>query len=153
MQADGLSRQSKSPSLVPRRVDSTVLVRGGSCICLSPEAQKKVQVDGRPWGLRWQLAQMWSATCWLSAERTSLMGGARAVPLRSGPCNTAGGELMRPKAETRSVLRRAVSSARSPKVSSVWYVPGDQQEESLPSHCCCGRRWRRNGAPSIEQPP
>ena len=26
------------------------------------------------------------ATCWLSAERTSLMGGAWAVLLRSGPC-------------------------------------------------------------------
>ena len=35
---------------------------------------------------------------------------------------------MRPKAKTRSVLRRAVSSARTWKVSSVWYVPGDQQE-------------------------
>ena len=35
---------------------------------------------------------------------------------------------MQAKAETRSVLRRAVSSARSWMVSSVWCVPGDQQE-------------------------
>ena len=73
------------------------------------------------------------------------MGGAWAVPLRRGFCDTAGGELMRPKAETRSVLRRAVSS--------VWYVPGDQQEGPLPSHCCCGRLCRRKGASSIEKPP
>ena len=44
------------------------------------------------------------------------------------PIMPAGGELMRPKAETRSVLRRAVSSARTRKVSSVSCVPGDQQE-------------------------
>ena len=49
--------------------------------------------------------------------------------------------------------KREVSSARSWKVSSVWYVPGDQQEGPLPSHCCCGRRCRRKGAPSIEKPP
>ena len=150
-------------------------------------AKRKVQADGRSWGLCWQLAEICSATCWLSAEQTSLMGGAWAVPLRSGLCDTAGGELMRPKAETRSVLRRsvssarswkassvwyvpgdqqegpkaetrsvlrrAVSSARSWKVSSVWYVPGDQQEGPLASHCCCGRRCRRKGAPSIEKPP
>ena len=79
------------------------------------------------------------------------MDGAWAVPLRSGPCDTAGGELMRPKDKTRSVLRRAVSSAHSWKVSFVWYVPGDPGP--LPSHCCCGRRWRREGAPSIEKPP
>ena len=60
---------------------------------------------------------------------------------------------MRSKAETRSVLLRSVSSARSWEVSSVWYVPGDQQEEPLPSHFCCGRRWRRKGAPSTEKPP
>ena len=57
------------------------------------------------------------------------------------------------KAETRSVLQRAVSSARSWKVFPVWYVPGDQQKGTLPSHCCCGRRCRRKGAPSIEKPP
>ena len=57
------------------------------------------------------------------------------------------------ESETWSVLRRAVSSARSCKVSSVWYVPGDQQEGPLPSHCCCGRRCRWKGAPSIEKPP
>ena len=56
------------------------------------------------------------------------MGGAGAVPVRSGLYDAAGGELMRTKAETRSVLRRAVSSARTCKVSPVWYVPGDQQE-------------------------
>ena len=82
-----------------------------------------------------------------------LMDGVWAVPLRSGPCNTAGGELMGPKAETRSVLRRAVSSARIWKVSCVWYAAGHQQEGPLPSHCCCGRRCRRKGAPSIEKPP
>ena len=58
-----------------------------------------------------------------------------------------------PKAETRIVLRRAVSFTRSWKVSSMWYVPGDQQEGPLPSHCRCGRRCRRKGAPSIEKPP
>ena len=57
------------------------------------------------------------------------------------------------KAEARSVLRRAASSARSEKVSSVWYVPGDQQEGSLPTHRCCGRHCRRKGAPSIKKPP
>ena len=81
------------------------------------------------------------------------MGGDWAVLLRSGLCDTAGGELMRSKAETRRVLRRAVSFVRSWKVSSVWYVPGDQQEGPLPSHCCFGRCWRRKGAPSIEKPP
>ena len=60
---------------------------------------------------------------------------------------------MRLKAETRSVLLRVVSSARNRKVSSVWYVPGDQQEGALPSHCCCGRRWRSKSVPSIEKPP
>ena len=119
----------------------------------SAPKRKKVQVDGRSWGLCWQLAEMCSATCWFRAEQTSLMGGAWAFPLRSGLCDTAGGKLMRPKAETRSVLRRAVSSARSWKVSYVWYVPGDQQEGPLPSHCCCGRRCRRKGAPSIEKLP
>ena len=56
------------------------------------------------------------------------MGGAWAVPLRNGLCDIDGGKLMRPKAETRSVLRRAVSSTRTRKVSSVWCVPSDQQE-------------------------
>ena len=81
------------------------------------------------------------------------MDGIWVVPLGGGPCNTVGGELMRPKAETRSVLRRAVSPARRWKVLSVWYMPGDQQEGSLPSHCCCGRRCRRKGTLSIEKPP
>ena len=58
-----------------------------------------------------------------------------------------------PKAEMRSVPRKAVSSARTWKLSSVWYVSGDQQERPLPSHCYCGRRCRRKGAPSIEKPP
>ena len=58
-----------------------------------------------------------------------------------------------PKFGTRSVLRRAVSSARIWKESSVWYVPSDQQEGPLPFHCCCGRRSRRKGAPSNENPP
>ena len=49
---------------------------------------------------------MCSATCWLSAEQTSLIGGALVVPLRSGLCDTAGGNLMRPKAETRSVIEK-----------------------------------------------
>ena len=46
-----------------------------------------------------------------------------------------------------------MSSARTWKVSSVWYVRGDQQEGPLPSHCCCGRLCRRKGAPFIEKPP
>ena len=65
----------------------------------------------------------------------------------------AGGELMLPKAETRTLVRIAVSFAHSRNVSSVWYVPGNQQEEPLLSHCCCGRRWRRKGALSLEKPP
>ena len=35
----------------------------------------------------------------------------------------------------------------------MWYVAGDQQEGPLPSPCCCGRRCRRKGAPSMEEPP
>ena len=35
---------------------------------------------------------------------------------------------MRPKAGTRGVLRREVSSVRTRKVSSVWCVPSNQQE-------------------------
>ena len=60
-------------------------------------------------------------------------------PPSSGWCKVIGG--------------RAVSSARTWKVSSVWYVPGDQREGPLLSHCCSGRRCRRKGAPSIEKPP
>ena len=82
-----------------------------------------------------------------------LVDGVWAVPLRSVPCNTAAGELMRPTAETSSMLRRAVSSARSWKLSSVRCVPGDQQEGPLPSHCCCGHRGRRKSASFIEKPP
>ena len=88
------------------------------------------------------------ATCWLSAERTSLMGGVVYVSWTSWQ-----GTEMRSKGETRSVPRRAVSFARSRKVSSVWYVPVDQQEGPLPSRCWSGRRWRRKGAPSIEKLP
>ena len=81
VRGDGLSQ----PAKVIRRVDSSMLVRGVSCICLkAPKRKKKVHVDGRSWGLCRQLAEMCCATCWQSAERTSLMGGARAVPLRSG---------------------------------------------------------------------
>ena len=75
MQADGLPQQAKSPSLVPLRIDSSMIVRGASCICLSPEAQKKTQIDGLSWGLCWQLAEMCSATRWPSTEGTRLMGG------------------------------------------------------------------------------
>ena len=57
------------------------------------------------------------------------------------------------KAEAKSVLRGAASSARSPKVSSVRYVPGDQQEGPLPPRCFSGRRWRRKGDPSVEMLP
>ena len=119
----------------------------------APKRKKKVQVDGRSLDLCRKVVEMCSATCWLSAEQTSLIGGAFAVPMLSGLCDTAGGELVRPKAETRIVLRRAVSSARRWKVTSLWYVHGDQQERPLPSHFCCGRRCRRKGAPSIEKPP
>ena len=83
----GSPSRAKSPSMVLRRVCSRTRVCGASCKCLRPEAQKQVQVDGRSWGLCWQLAEMHSATCWLSEERTSLMGGAWAVPLRSDPCD------------------------------------------------------------------
>ena len=154
MLADGLFQQAKSPSMVFRR-----LIFQYPCpwrVVHMPQprgAQKKVHVGGRYWGLCWQLTDMCCATCWLSAGQTTLTGGAWAVPLRSGLYDTAGGELMRPKAKKRSVLRRAVSSARTWKVSSVWYVPGDQQEGPLPSHCCCGRHCWRKGDPSMEKPP
>ena len=94
-----------------------------------------------------------SAACWLSAGRTCLMGGALAVPLRSGPCVVDQLEGNSCDRNPRRGVCSEVSSARSRKVSSVCYVPGDQQEEPLPSHCCCGRRWRRKGAHSIEKPP
>ena len=45
-----------------------------------------------------------------------------------------------------------VSAARSRNVSSVWHMPAGQEEGPLPSHCRCGRRWRRTGSPSIEKP-
>ena len=130
MRADGLSQQTKSQPLVPRRIDSIMHVRDVSCISLTPEAQKKI--EDRRAILCWQLAEVCRATCWPSAERGSPTGGAWGVSLRSGPCVTPGGDLMRPKAETRHVLRRAESSARGRKVPSVWYVPGDQQEEPMP---------------------
>ena len=57
----------------------------------APKRNQKGQVDGQFWGLCWQLAEMCSATCWLSAKRTRLMGGAWAVPLRSGPCDQLAG--------------------------------------------------------------
>ena len=56
------------------------------------------------------------------------MGGAWAFAMLSGLCDTAGGELMRSKAKTRSILQRAASPACIWNVSSVWYVPGDQEE-------------------------
>ena len=106
-------------------------------------AKKKVEVDGRSWGLCWQLAEMCSATCWLSAEQPSLMGGDWPVPLRSDLCDTAGGELMRPKAETRSVLRRAVSSARGWRVSPCGTSPATNRRDQKPRRGVCSEEQRR----------
>ena len=171
--------------MIIRRVDSIMLVRGASCICL--RAPKREKNTGRRPILG--LATRRDVLCNMLAERGANKSegwglGSFAAEWSILP---AGGGLMRPKAETRSVLRRAVSSARTRKVSSMWcvpgdqqegpkaetrsvlrravssarswkvssvsYVPGDQQEGPLPSHCCCGRRCRRKGAPSIEKPP
>ena len=79
----------------------------------APNRKKKVQVDGRSWGFCWQLAEMCSATCWLSAERTSLMGGCSGSAAAEWSMRPAGGKLMRPEAETRSVLL----------MDGVWAVP------------------------------
>ena len=90
------------------------------------------------WGLgsfdaKWSMRPAGGKLMRPKAETRSvlLMDGVWAVPPHSGPCNTAGGELMRPKAETRIVLRRAVWSARSRKMFSVWYVPGGAPAISL----------------------
>ena len=133
-----------------------MFICGASCICLSPEAQKKVKSDGRSWGLCWQLAEVCRqcrarlAGSNIRTERGAnkwdlwnLGSSADELPMYRG---AACGELMRPKTETRSVLRRAVSSKRNGKVSSVRCVPGDQQEGPLPSRCCSGHRWRRKGS-------
>ena len=136
-----------------------VLAACGGVQCNMLAERGAYKSDG--WGLgsfaaQWSMRPAGADLMRPMAETRSviLMDGVWTVPLQSGLCNTAAaGELIRAKAETRRVLRGAVSSVRSWKVSSVWYLPGDQQEGLRPSHCCCGRRCRSKGAPSIEKPP
>ena len=66
MLVDGLSQQAKSPSMVIRRVDSSMLVRGASCMPQSPETQKSTG--------RWPILGLVRATfgdvlCNMLAER------------------------------------------------------------------------------------
>ena len=105
-----------------------MLVRGVSCICLrAPKREKSTS--------RWPILGLVLATrgdvlCNMLAKRVANKSdgwglGSSAAEWLILP---SGGELMRPKAGTRGVLRRAVPSARTRKVLSVWCVPRDQQE-------------------------
>ena len=69
LQADRLSQQPKSPSLLPRRVDSSRLCLSvpASCICLSPEAQ--ASRTGRRAVLGLVLAARGDMQCNMLAER------------------------------------------------------------------------------------
>ena len=104
-----------------------MLVRGASCICLSPKLK---QSTGRRRIFGLVLAPRGDVLCNTLVERGANksdgwgLGGSAARWSILPP----GGELMQPKAEARSVLRRAVPSACIRKVSPVWWVPGDQQE-------------------------
>ena len=127
------------------------------CCPTAPEAQKEGQVDGRSWGLAGCsrrcadhcASRGWEgATCWLRAERTSLVSGAWAV-LRGVVRKQLAGTFDQ-EAETKSVLRGAASSARSSKESSVRYVPGDQQEGVLPPRRRSGRRRRKRALPPLK---
>ena len=114
--------------MVIRRVDSSMLVRGASCICLT--APKRKKSTGRWPILRLVLATRGNVPCNMPAERGANKSDGWGLGSSAAEWSVlpAGGELMRPKAETRSVLRRAVSSARTRKVSFLWYVPSDQQQ-------------------------
>ena len=114
--------------MVIRRVDSSILVRGASCICLNAPRRKNSTARQPILGL--VLATRGDVLCNMLAEceanRSDGWGlGSSAAEWFILP---ADGELMRLKSGTRSMLRRAVSSARSRKASSVWCVPSDQQE-------------------------
>ena len=105
-----------------------MLVRGASCICL--KAPKREKSTGRRPILGLVLATRGDVLCNMLAERGANKSngwglGSSAAEWLILP---AGGELMGPKAGTRSVLQRAVPSARTRKVSSVWCMPSDQQE-------------------------
>ena len=164
-----------------------MLVRGASCICL--EAPKRKKSTSRWPILGLVLATREDVPCNMLADGGANKSDGWGLGRSAAEWHIlpAGGELIRPKAGTRIVLRRAVSSTRTWKVSSVWCVPsdqqegpktgtrrvlrravssartwkvpsvwymsGDQQEGPLPSHCCCGCRCKRKGAPSIEKPP
>ena len=67
MQADGLSQQAKSPSMVLRRVDSRMLVRGASCVGLILNTQKNC--TGRRAILGLVLAVHVDVPCNMLAER------------------------------------------------------------------------------------
>ena len=68
MLVDGLIQQAKSPSKVIRRVDSSMLVRGVSCICLRAPKREKKSTS------RWPILELVPATrgdvlCNMLAER------------------------------------------------------------------------------------
>ena len=128
---DGLAQRAKSPSKVIRRVDSSMLVRDMSCICpRAPNRENKSTSRCPILGL--VLATRGDVLGKMLAERgeNKAAGWGLGSFAAEWSILPAGGELMRPKADTRSVLRRAVSSAHTRMVSSVWCVPGDQQEGS-----------------------
>ena len=102
-----------------RTTYSSMLVRGVSSICL--RAPKRKKSTGRWPILGLVLATRGDVLCNMLAERGANKSdgcglGSSAAEWLILP---AGGELMRSKAGTRSVLRRAVSSARTRKVLPV----------------------------------
>ena len=119
MLADGLSQQANSPSMVIRRVDSSMLVRGASCICLRTPKRKKR--TGRRPILGLVLATRGDVLGKMLAERGANKSAAWGLGSFAAEWSVlpAAGELMRPKSETRGVLRRAVSSAYSEGVVCV----------------------------------
>ena len=126
-----------------------------------PAAQKTYKLTGDPApcaGCSWSCAgncgaRGWpGATSWLSAGRTSLVGGAWVGSLQS--CSEAtGGRLVRARSLDEERTLRSIVFCMSSEVSSMRDVPGDQQEGPMPSRCRCSRRWRRKGAPSVEMLP
>ena len=98
------------------------------------------------------------ATCWRSAERTSLVVEAWVgsfAGLRAGPRSLAYslGRTRSGRPETGgSLLQGALYSARSPRLSSMYHKRGDQHRRPLPFHFCSGCRWRGKRTHSVEMP-
>ena len=100
-----------------------------ACCAYAPAPSAKKNTGRRP--ILWLvLATRGDVLCNMLADRGANKSDCSGLGSSTAEWSIlpAGGELMRPKLETRSVLQRAVSSARTPKVSSLWSVPGDQQE-------------------------